>query len=101
MAYNEKHGITPATIFKSKEEILSQQSILDIRKNKKQAYIEPEESSVAADPIIAYMNKDQIEAMIHETERKMKIAAKDLDFISAAQFRDELFALKKKLKSSI
>ena len=101
MAYNEEHGITPETIFKSKEEILNQQSILDIRKKKSHVYIEPEESSVAADPVIAYMNKDQIEAMIHETERKMKIAAKDLDFISAAQYRDELFALKKKLKSSL
>ena len=101
MAYNEEHGITPETIFKSKEEILNQQSILDIRKKKRHVYIEPEESSVAADPVIAYMNKDQIEAMIHETERKMKIAAKDLDFISAAQYRDELFALKKKLKSSL
>ena len=101
MAYNEKHGITPETIFKSKEEILNQQSILDIRKKKAHVYVEPEETSVAADPVIAYMNKDQIETMIAETERKMKEAAKDLDFISAAQYRDELFALKKKLKSSV
>ena len=101
MAYNEKHGITPETIYKSKEEILSQQSILDIRKKKQHIYVEPEEASVAADPVISYMNRDQLEKMIHETERKMKEAAKELDFISAAQFRDELFALKKKLKSSL
>ena len=96
MAYNEKHNITPRTISKSRGEILNQRSILDIR-GKKNAYIEPTELSIAADPIVAYMTKDQIEKMIAESERKMKKAAKELDFISAAQYRDELFALKKKL----
>ena len=76
---------------------MNQGSILDIRGNKTNAYIEPEELSIAADPIVEYMTKDQIEKMIAETERKMKKAAKELDFISAAQYRDELFALKKKL----
>ncbi len=98
IAYNEKHGITPTTIFKSKEEILSKGSILDIRGKKKKFYTEPEESSIAADPVIAYMSREQLEKTIAETERKMKKAAKDLDFITAAQYRDELFALKKKLK---
>jgi len=96
IAYNEKHGITPKTVSKTKEEILSQGSILDIRGKKTNAYIEPE-VSIAADPIIEYMTKDQLEKLIAETERKMKKAAKELDFISAAQYRDELFALKKKL----
>ncbi|MFK7978370.1 MAG: excinuclease ABC subunit UvrB [Saprospiraceae bacterium] len=97
MAYNEKHGITPRTVSKTREEIMNQGSILDIRGNKTNAYIEPDELSIAADPIVEYMTKDQIEKMIAETERKMKKAAKELDFISAAQYRDELFALKKKL----
>ena len=101
IAYNEKHGITPTTISKTKEEIMNQKSILDIRGKKPKAYIEPDEVSVAADPVIAYMSKDQLNRLIEETERKMKKAAKELDFISAAQFRDELFALKKKLKSSV
>ena len=101
MAYNEKHGITPTTIFKSKEEILSKGSILDIRGKKKKFYTEPEELSIAADPVIAYMSRDQLEKTILETERKMKKAAKDLDFITAAQYRDELFALKKKLKEKV
>jgi len=101
IAYNEEHGITPQTIHKSREDILNQKSILDIRGGKKgKVYIESEEASVAADPVIAYMTRDQLENVIAETERKMKKAAKDLDFIQAAQFRDELFALKKKLKSS-
>ncbi len=97
MAYNEKHGITPKTVTKTREEIMSQGSILDIRGSKTNAYIEPDELSIAADPIIEYMTKDQIAKMVAETERKMKKAAKELDFISAAQYRDELFALKKKL----
>ena len=96
MAYNEEHGITPKTVGKTKEEILSSKSILDVRGSKPKAYIEPEMPSIAADPIVGYMTKDQIEKTMAETERKMKKAAKDLDFITAAQFRDELFALKKK-----
>jgi len=102
MAYNEEHGITPTTIFKSKEQIRNQKSVLDIRggHQKPIAYIETEESNLAADPVINYMSRDQMEKLIAETERKMKKAAKELDFISAAQFRDELFALKKKLKAS-
>jgi len=102
MAYNEEHGITPTTIFKSKQEIRNQKSVLDIRGGHQApiAYIETEESNLAADPVINYMNRDQLETVIKETERKMKKAAKELDFISAAQFRDELFALKKKVKAS-
>ncbi|RMG81399.1 MAG: excinuclease ABC subunit B, partial [Bacteroidetes bacterium] len=100
MAYNEKHGITPTTILKSKEEIFNQRSILDIRGNR-EYYVEPETPSLAADPVIAYMTRDQIEKLMAETEAKMKAAAKDLDFLTAAQYRDELFALKKKLKESV
>jgi len=101
IAYNDKHNITPATIFKTKEQIINQKSILDIRAgNNKKAYIEPDEVSIAADPIVNYMDRDQLERLLTETERKMKKAAKELDFISAAQYRDELFALKKKLKGS-
>ena len=98
MAYNEEHGIVPQTVRSSREDILNKQSILDVRGTKERAYIEPDEPSLAADPLMAYLNRDQIERMIKETEEKMKKAAKELDFISAAQFRDELFALKKKWK---
>ena len=98
MAYNEEHGIVPQTVRSSREDILNKQSILDIRGTRERAYIEPDEPSLAADPLMAYLNRDQIERMIKETEEKMKKAAKELDFISAAQFRDELFALKKKWK---
>ncbi|HMP32013.1 MAG TPA: helicase-related protein, partial [Saprospiraceae bacterium] len=98
IAYNEKHGITPTSVFKSKEDIINQKSILDIRgKTSKNYYVEPDEPLMAADPITNTLDRPQLEKLITETETKMKQAAKDLDFISAAQFRDELFALKKKL----
>jgi excinuclease ABC subunit B len=97
IAYNEEHGITPKSVGKTREEILAQKSILDIRGNKK-AYVEPDYANmIAADPVVNFMSKDQIQKLINDTESKMKQAAKDLDFISAAQYRDELTALKKKL----
>ncbi|MEM6964924.1 MAG: excinuclease ABC subunit UvrB [Bacteroidota bacterium] len=96
--YNEANGITPRTVSKTREEILNQSSILDIRGTKSKAYVEPEQPSLAADPIVSYMTRDQIEKMISDTEAKMKKAAKDLDFITAAQYRDELLALRKRLK---
>ena len=97
--YNLKNNITPRTTRKSKDEIMSKNTILDIRGNQPKYYIEPEAPSVAADPIVEYMTRDQLEKLVKTTEQKMKKAAKDLDFISAAQFRDELFALKKQLKA--
>ena len=94
--YNEQHGITPTTVSKTREEILSSNSILDIRGKK--AYAGPEENEmVAADPVLEYMNRDQLEKAIAEAETKMKEAAGELDFITAAQFRDEMKALKKRL----
>jgi excinuclease ABC subunit B len=99
MAYNEKHGITPQTISRTREQILAKNSILDIREGNKKAYVEqPLEPTMAADPVLAFVSRDQIERMIADTERKMKDAAKDLDFITAAQYRDEMLALKKRLK---
>ncbi len=101
MNYNQLHGITPQTISKTREEIVNQKSILDIRGKKARIYVEPEEPNIAADPVLNYMSRDQIDRLITETEAKMKKAAKELDFITAAQFRDELFALKKKHKAAI
>lgn len=100
IAYNEANGITPRTVSKSREEILNSRSILDIR-GKQKVYIEPEMPSLAADPIIGYLTRDQLEKMMQETEKNMKKAAKELDFIAAAQYRDELFALREKLKVAV
>lgn len=101
MAYNEEHNITPVSIKRTKEEILSKSSILDVRGGRKDVYIEPDEASLAADPLISYMTRDQLEKLIDETTKKMKKAAKELDFISAAQHRDEIQELKRKLKEKL
>ncbi|MTB50532.1 excinuclease ABC subunit UvrB [Lewinella sp. W8] len=100
LAYNEEHNITPMSLAKTREEILERKTILDIRgKAAKKAYVEKVEISSAADPVLNTMTKEQLEAAIAESERKMKKAAKELDFMSAAQYRDEVFALKARLKA--
>ena len=100
LAYNEEHGITPKGMRKTREEIMERGSILDIR-GKKQVNkyaAERVEISSAADPILNTMSREQIEIAVQEAERKMKNAAKELDFMAAAQYRDEVFALKARLK---
>ena len=97
-AYNEVQGIKPQTIMRTREQILNKKSILDIREGTKHAYIEPLEPSLAADPVLAYLNRDQLDQLIRETEDKMKKAARELDFITAAQYRDEMLGLKKRLR---
>jgi excinuclease ABC subunit B len=94
--YNLKNNITPATVFKSKEEILGQTSVADSKKLTKNYYI-PQESSIAADPVIAYMSKPELEKMVQKTQKQMEKAAKELDFMEAARLRDEFFELKKLL----
>lgn len=99
LRYNEENDITPTTMAKTRDEIINRSTILDIRgKNNKKAYVENTQPSLVADPILNAMTKDQLEGAIQESERKMKKAAKELDFMSAAQYRDEVFALKAKLK---
>jgi excinuclease ABC subunit B len=99
IAYNEARGITPQTVTKTREQILATRSILDIRGGQQvEYYVGNEEPNLAAEPIVALANRSQIEKMIAEVEKNMKSAAKDLDFISAARFRDEMMALKKQLR---
>jgi excinuclease ABC subunit B len=100
MEYNADNGITPKTIFKSREAIMEQTSIADSKATTKMYYNEPEQLSLAADPIVGYMTKPQLEKLIEETKRKMERAAKDLDFLEAARFRDEIGQLREKLKST-
>jgi excinuclease ABC subunit B len=95
LEYNKEHGIVPKTIRRSKEAILQQTKVADKNKSGKQFYVEPEELSVAADPVVSYMNEDQIMKMIAETRSQMEKAAKELDFIEAARLRDELQGLEK------
>lgn len=95
--YNEKHNIKPRTIHKSMGDVLEQTKVADSKKTTKHYYIEPDEQSIAADPVMAYMDKEEIKSQIKQAQKKMEAAAKELDFIEAARFRDELEALKKML----
>ncbi|MFT2007308.1 excinuclease ABC subunit UvrB [Pontibacter sp. 13R65] len=99
MAYNIEHGITPRTILKSKEEIYDQTSVADAKKREVKMYVGPEEVSLAAEPIVQTMKRDELEKLIKKTEKQMEAAAKDLDFLQAAKYRDELADLRKLLKS--
>jgi excinuclease ABC subunit B len=99
IAYNEANGITPRTVSRTREEIMAQRSILDVRGTEPtQAYFEKEDLNLAAEPILAYASKGQLEKMVQQAEENMKKAAKDLDFLTAAQFRDEMMAIKKMIK---
>lgn len=90
LAYNEKHGITPKQVIKNSVSLVAekQQPVT----GELYAYVEPEPSLVA-DPVVQYMNRKQLEKAIERTKKQMLEAAKKLDFIEAAQFRDELVKL--------
>lgn len=95
--YNADHGIVPRTVKKDKEEILKQTGVADKKKGARPYTIE-EEHTLAADPVVAYMDKDQLKKMADETRRKMEKAAKDLDFMEAAKLRDELMEIEKLIR---
>ncbi len=98
IAYNEEHGLTPTALNKGIDMMI--QSHASVRgKSYKSTEEMQMELGVAADPVIAYMSKEQLEKAILETKKNMERSAKELDFMQAAQFRDELFALQEKLKS--
>jgi excinuclease ABC subunit B len=99
MAYNEEHGITPRTILKTKDEIFEQTSVADSKKKEVKMYAGPEEVSLAAEPVIQMMKRDELEKLIKKTEKQMEAAAKDLDFLQAAKYRDELAELRQLLKT--
>jgi excinuclease ABC subunit B len=99
MEYNEEHGITPATVRKSREEIIRQTTVADAKKGDNyNPYIEPEELNVAADPVVQYMDKPALEKAITRTEKEMLRAAREMEYMEAARLRDELEELKERLK---
>lgn len=96
IAYNTKHGITPKTVGKTKEAIIEQTSVMDFKGGIQKAYVEKEMTdSLAADPIVQYMNKQELQKSIDKTRKDMNAAVKDMDFLLAAKLRDEMFALEK------
>lgn len=97
-AYNEEHGITPQTVRKTEEEILGQTGMADKKKGAKNYYMESE-PTIAADPVVEYMTQDQLKKLAKEAKRKMEKAAKDMDFMDAARFRDEWREIEKLISS--
>ena len=100
LAYNEANGITPKQIKKAYNNALLGVGAAKEEEDKKMAkvYIEPEKASIAADPVVQYMSKPQMEKAIDRTRKLMQEAAKKLEFIEAAQYRDELLRLEDILK---
>ena len=105
LKYNEEHHITPKQIEKGIASSLAETSRENtvspsVSGNKyKSVYLEPESGAFAADPIIKHMSKAELERSIANTTALMKQAAKDLDFIQAAQYRDEIIRLQELLKT--
>lgn len=93
--YNEEHNISPTTIYKSVEEILSSTSIADVRKREEKEIFA---FSKVAEPVIKYMSNDQKKDLIEQLTEQMYQAAKDLEFEKAASIRDEINQLKKLVK---
>lgn len=100
MKYNEEHGITPRTVGKSREAIIEQTSVVDFKGGVQKAYVDSADTmeSIAADPIIQYMSKPELQKAIDKTKKEMMAAAKDMDFLLAAKLRDEMFALEKMME---
>ena len=97
LKYNEEHGITPQQIKKGRKmtDLISANAEAHAETR---AYIEPEERMAVADPIMEYMTRDQLEKSIERSRKLMQEAAKKLDFIEAAQYRDEMLRMEEMLK---
>ncbi|MGL4332942.1 MAG: excinuclease ABC subunit UvrB [Bacteroidales bacterium] len=96
LAYNELHGITPQAIRKERNTILNDQLK---SKEESTAYTDEVNITVAADPVVQYMSKAQLEKTIANTRKLMTEAAKKFEFIEAAQYRDELVKLEELLET--
>jgi excinuclease ABC subunit B len=90
LEYNEKHGIKPKTILKSMQSILKEAG--------KRYYVENEEATLAADPVVAYLSKEDLLRMADRTRKAMEKAAKELEFMEAAKLRDEYIAIQKMIE---
>jgi excinuclease ABC subunit B len=95
--YNLQHGITPTQIKKSHDSIFAR-SKEGVKIGQGKAYVENTSISIAADPVIQYMNKEQLQKAIAQTRKAMEKAAKEMEFMEAARLRDELFELEARLK---
>lgn len=97
LKYNEENGITPTQIVKSMTQVLGQTSVADARGDKERAYVEREGIDLAADPVLKYSSKPELEKALAKVKKQMEAAVKELNFIEAARYRDEMFALEARL----
>lgn len=98
LAYNEANGITPQQIIKARNLSVFKDNLAENDAQRAKAYIEPERPNIAADPVVQYMNREQMQKAIDRTRKLMQEAAKKLEFIEAAQYRDELLKLEDLMK---
>ena len=99
MHYNEVNGITPTQIVKTlRQSTLNKDDRPDIKELRLQAPMETTGATMAADPIVQRMTRPQLEKAIAETTRKMKECAKQMDFLQAAQYRDEIIRMQQELE---
>ena len=102
LKYNEEHGITPRQIVKDIKGMLPTSQGTDYerpeRQQAQQVYLEPDSAAFAADPIVKRMTRPELEKSIADTKALMEQAARDLDFIQAAQYRDEILRLQAQLE---
>lgn len=94
--YNIENDIVPTPLNKSREMIL-QQTVVSATKNVN-AYIESENVTIAADPVVQFMTEEQLANVITKTKKQMEVAAREMDFMEAARLRDEMFELQKLMK---
>lgn len=100
IAYNIANGLVPKALNKTKESIMGQTSIIVDSKGKlSRAYVEKETINYAADPVVQYMSKAELQKAITRIRKAMDTAAKAFDFAEAARLRDEMFALEKLFSS--
>nr|WP_288813372.1 excinuclease ABC subunit UvrB [uncultured Sphingobacterium sp.] len=96
MNYNVEHGITPRTVGKTRAEILEQTSVADFSGIEPKIYVEPDPTQViAADPVMQYLSEKDLKKAVDNVRKKMDKAAKEMDFLEAAKYRDEMFSLEK------
>jgi excinuclease ABC subunit B len=98
LEYNKANNIEPRTILRSMQSILGQTKVADSMKDTKRYYVESEETTLAADPVVAYLSKEDLLKMSDRTRKAMEKAAKDLEFMEAAKLRDEYLAIQKMIQ---
>ncbi len=98
MKYNEKHGISPETIIRSRESVFEKRETSNLEKVTNPYGEKERQMNIAADPVMQYMSRDGVKKAIENTKVQMMRAAKEMDFMEAARLRDEMTSLEDKFK---